>query len=101
MQVTLERINNEQYFIHQLFSLPGICLAYVGPGTGITVLWALLAVLGGVLLMVFGLIFWPVRMLIRTIKKNKSKNGNTSKLDVENSDNVEDDKQTLSTSEHN
>jgi hypothetical protein len=85
----------------ELFNLHGTYLAYIGPGTGITVLWALLAVLGGILLMVFGLVFWPVRMLIRAIKKNKSKNGNAPKLDTENSNNVEDDKQPISTSEHN
>jgi hypothetical protein len=49
------------------------CLAYVGPGSGITMLWALLAVLGGILFMVLGLVLWPLRILIRAIKKNKSK----------------------------
>jgi hypothetical protein len=86
--------------LNELFSINETCMAYVGPGTGITMLWALLAVLGGVLLMVLGLVFWPVRMLIRAIK-NKSKKGNTLKLDTENSDNIEDDKQTISTPEHN
>ena len=84
----------------ELFNLHQTCLAYVGPGTGITMLWALLAVLGGVLLMVFGLVFWPVRMLIRAIKKNKSKNESTPEPDIKNCNKIEDDKQTLSISEH-
>lgn len=84
----------------ELFNLPGICLAYVGPGTGITMLWALLAVLGGVLFMIFGLVFWPVRMLIRAIKKKKSENESTPNLNTENSDKTVDDKQTLSNPEH-
>jgi len=76
------------------------CLAYVGPGSGITLLWTLLAVLGGILFMVLGLVLWPVRILIRAIKKNKSKNESVPDLNAENSNNTEDDKQTLPSPEH-
>ena len=81
--------------------LAGNCLAYVGPGSGITMLWALLAVLGGILFMVLGLVLWPLRILIRAIKRKKSKNEseNTPNLSLENSNNSVDDKHTLSSPE--
>ena len=78
------------------------CLAYVGPGSGVTMLWALLAILGGVLFMVFGLLFWPVRVLLRSIKKKKaaSRGESSSHLDAADSEVTGDDKQTLPSSEH-
>ena len=81
-------------------NLPGICLAYVGPGTGITMFWALMAVLGGILFIIFGLLFWPLRVLLRAIRKKKSKNENTPNLNTENSDKTINDIQTLSSPEH-
>ena len=77
-----------------LFRLPGTCLAYVGPGSGVTMLWALLAVLGGILFMVVGLVLWPVRLLLRSIKRSKSKNvsASTPDLNAENSKVTADDK---------
>ena len=84
----------------EILNINEACLAYVGPGTGITMLWALLAVLGGILFMIFGLVFWPVRMLIRAIKKKKSENESTPNINTENSDKNVDDKQTLSSPEH-
>ncbi len=85
-----------------LFHLPGTCLAYVGPGAGITMLWAVLAVLGGILFIVVGLVFWPVRLLLRSIKRKKSKNGSgsTPNLNIENSKVTGDDKRTLPSPEH-
>lgn len=83
------------------FDLPGACLAYVGPGSGVTMLWALLAVLGGILFMVFGLLFWPVKVLLRSIRKNKAKNkgeGSPSP-NGEDSEVAVDDKQALPSSE--
>ena len=74
--------------------LASACLAYVGPGSGITMLWTLLAVLGGILFMLLGIAFWPVRVLIRAIKRNKSKKENDSaqNLNDENSNVTVDDK---------
>jgi len=78
------------------------CLAYVGPGSGITMLWALLAVLGGILFMVFGLLFWPVRVLLRSLKKKKANSQGESSPNPESqaSEVTADDKQTVSSSEH-
>lgn len=43
----------------------GDLLAYVGPGPGLTMLWALIALLGTIGLAVLYLLAWPLRMLIR------------------------------------
>jgi hypothetical protein len=78
----------------ELFSSPGTCLAYVGPGSGITMIWALLAVLGGILFMVLGLVLWPVRLLLRLIRRNKGKNasGSNKNLNMQDSKVTTDDK---------
>lgn len=44
--------------LHQL-------LGYVGPGPGLTMLWAFIALLGTILLSVLYLLIWPLRALIR------------------------------------
>ncbi|MHC4566411.1 MAG: hypothetical protein ACYTE3_11685 [Planctomycetota bacterium] len=81
--------------------LTGTCLAYVGPGSGVTMLWSLLAILGGILFMVFGLLFWPLRVLLRSIKKKANSRGESSpNLEAEDSRATDDDKQTLPSSEH-
>jgi hypothetical protein len=45
-------------------------LAYVGPGAGLGVLGAMLAILAAVLATVVGLIVWPVRMIMRRRRRN-------------------------------
>jgi len=72
-------------------------LAYVGPGSGVTMIWALLAILGSIVFMVFGLLFWPVRVLLRSIKKKKanSKSGSSSKPESNDSEVTGDDSQTI------
>jgi hypothetical protein len=55
-----------------LLAVPQTCLAYVGPGSGITALGAILAVIGTVLVVILGFILWPIRYLIRMIKKKRA-----------------------------
>ena len=78
----------------ELLSLPGTCLAYVGPGSGITLLWSLLAVLGGILFMVLGLALWPVRLLLRLTRRNKLNkvSGSNQNLTSQDSEATADDK---------
>ena len=45
-------------------------LAYVGPGPGLTMLWAFIALLGTICLSVLYLLFWPVRALIRRLRRS-------------------------------
>ncbi len=43
--------------------------AYIGPGAGITMLGALWGVVVAVALAVGAVLFWPIRLLIRKIRK--------------------------------
>ena len=74
--------------------LASVCLGYVGPGSGVTMFWALLAVLGAILFTVVGLLLWPVRLLLRSIKRYKArdKSRSTPNLNTENSKVTGDDK---------
>jgi len=85
----------------ELVHWPSTCLAYVGPGSGVTMLWSLIAILGGILFMVFGLLFWPVRMLLRSLKKRKTNNQGEISPSPESqaSEVTGDDKQTIPSSE--
>lgn len=51
-----------------LFVMAPAVLAYVGPGAGLSMLGALLAVIVIVLATVAGLVLWPARMLARRRK---------------------------------
>jgi hypothetical protein len=44
-------------------------LAYAGPGSGLSALGALLAVLGAIALAVVGLVWYPFRRLIRFLRR--------------------------------
>ncbi len=46
--------------------------AYIGPGTGLSAIGTLIAVIGAVLLAIIGFIWYPVKRLLAKIKKNKS-----------------------------
>ena len=53
-----------------VLTFPISAVAYVGPGAGITALGALWAVILAVIMMVGGLLIWPIRAFIR--RKNSS-----------------------------
>lgn len=48
--------------------LPVPAMAYIGPGAGISAIGSLLALLGAIVLAVFGLVWYPVKRLIRRRK---------------------------------
>ena len=48
-----------------LLTLPEPVLAYVGPGSGLTIIGAALAFVGTVLLMIVGFIWYPIKRLLR------------------------------------
>lgn len=48
-----------------VFGALSISLAYIGPGPGLTMLWALIALVGTVLSAVVALLFFPIRVLLR------------------------------------
>jgi hypothetical protein len=43
-------------------------IGYVGPGPGLTMFWAFLALLGTIALAVLYLLIWPFRMLLRKLR---------------------------------
>ncbi len=43
-------------------------LSYVGPGPGLTMFWAFLALLGTIALAVLSLLIWPIRVLIKRLR---------------------------------
>ncbi len=46
-----------------MLTSPAIALAYVGPGTGITAIGTVIALLGAILLAIVGFVWYPVKRL--------------------------------------
>ncbi len=53
-----------------LLAAPLPAVAYVGPGSGITVIGAALAFFGGIVLAIIGFVWYPVKRLMRAWSKN-------------------------------
>ena len=51
----------------------GVCmlLAYIGPGAGLTVLGAALALLFGIFLVALGFVWYPFKRILRSVRKPK------------------------------
>lgn len=47
------------------FGMATATLAYVGPGPGLSLTWALVGLVGTVLSAVVAVLFWPVKRLLR------------------------------------
>ena len=56
-----------------ILALPQAASAYVGPGTGITVIGAALAFIGSTFLAIVGFIWYPVKRLWRALTARRSK----------------------------
>lgn len=52
---------------------PWIFLAYVGPGAGLAAFGSLLTVLGAAVLMVVGLVWYPVRQVLLKVRARRMK----------------------------
>ena len=46
---------------------------YVGPGPGLTMVWAFFALLGTIGLAILSVLLWPLRMLIRRVRGTSAK----------------------------
>ena len=53
-----------------IFALSQSASAYVGPGAGITAIGAVLALIGGIVLAIFGFVWYPLKRLRRAKGKN-------------------------------
>ena len=51
--------------------IESLILAYVGPGAGLSGIGALIALIGAVLLALFGFVWYPVKRLLRKCRKPK------------------------------
>lgn len=52
--------------------VPQPAMAYVGPGTGIAALGALLAIIAGVIAAIFGFLWYPIKRLLKKRKPTKN-----------------------------
>lgn len=55
-----------------VIGLSGPALAYVGPGAGLGAIGAALGLLAAVVMAVGVILFWPIRRLLRRIKRKQS-----------------------------
>ena len=55
-----------------LCMLPGPVLAYIGPGAGLSAIGSVLALIGAVLLMIVGFLWYPIKRLLRRNKPQDS-----------------------------
>lgn len=55
-----------------LLLLPGTAFAYVGPGAGLTMIGALWAVVLALFAVLFFVVAWPVRRMLRQARHRKS-----------------------------
>lgn len=55
--------------------LPGLAQAYVGPGAGLSAIGTVLALIGAVVLAVFGFLWYPIK---RLLAKRRSKSSPSS-----------------------
>lgn len=53
------------------FILPDLAAAYVGPGAGLSAIGVFLSVVAAVVVAIFGFVWYPVKRLVRKIKKPK------------------------------
>ncbi len=64
------RISSVLLVALMLLALPQTASAYVGPGAGITAIGAVLALIGGIVLAIFGFVWYPLKRLRRAKGKN-------------------------------
>lgn len=55
-----------------LLLAPISALAYIGPGSGISLLGGLWSVLVGVVLALAAILIWPVRLMIKRMRRRKA-----------------------------
>jgi len=58
-------------FVAGLLAYPPLALAYIGPGLGSGAVVAVLGTLAGLLMLLIGVIWYPIKRLIRRIKSKK------------------------------
>lgn len=54
----------EYFFILPILVINGSIPAYIGPGTGLSVIGAVLAVIAGIAVAIFGFFWYPIKRLL-------------------------------------
>lgn len=54
-----------------LLASPEIAWAYIGPGAGITAIGSAIALLGSILLVIVGFVWYPIKRLMAKMKNRK------------------------------
>ncbi len=55
--------------------LPWTAEAYIGPGTGLSAIGAFLAVIFGLIVALFGFVWYPVKRVLRKLRQKKQNRG--------------------------
>ena len=61
------------YFIFLLSCISFNVLAYIGPGMGGGILASLIGIVGALFLLLFGILYYPIKRLIKKRKEKKRK----------------------------
>ena len=56
-----------------LLASPGVAMAYVGPGAGITVIGTAIAFVGVIVLAIVGFLWYPIKRLMAKLKDGKNR----------------------------
>lgn len=56
---------------------PATALAYIGPGSGLSAIGAFIALIAAIIVAILGFLWYPFRRLIRYLKKDSRKDGET------------------------
>ena len=56
-----------------LLASPGVALAYIGPGAGITVIGTAIALLGAIVLAIVGFVWYPLKRLRAKMRDRKNR----------------------------
>lgn len=60
-----------------LLCAPSVALAYIGPGAGLSLVGSLLSWVIGIVVALFAVLLWPIRLLLRKLRR--SRNNDTPK----------------------
>lgn len=58
--------------------LPLSAAAYIGPGSGISLLGGIWSVLVGIVLALAAILFWPIRLMVKRMRARKKAEGGSS-----------------------
>lgn len=55
--------------------LPGSAFAYIGPGGGLSAVGAFLGLLAGIIVAIFGFVWYPIKRLLKRRREKRERHG--------------------------